>query len=179
MEDILSCINALKNTARTGWMQRGISPAISENIASHSYEVALLSLYISERAKREGIELKPDKVVIMALLHDLPECISGDVNPFVKNSIGSEKKHELESEALKKVLNINELLGIYTEYAERSSLESLVVELSDKLSTIIQAKRYSKLGYDLHEMIFNLQEEVKKLLERVDERLAKIVREIL
>ncbi|MGC8909404.1 MAG: HD domain-containing protein, partial [Fervidicoccaceae archaeon] len=58
MEKLNACIEALKSSARTGWMQRGVPPGMAENIASHSFEVAIISLIIAEKAKEYGIEVE-------------------------------------------------------------------------------------------------------------------------
>ena len=46
----------------------------------------------------EGQTVDSHKLLRMALIHDMAECIVGDITPF--DGISSEKKHELEVNAM-------------------------------------------------------------------------------
>ena len=66
--------NQLKRTARTGWVQRGISEA--EDVAAHTFGAAFTALVLAQVITRP---LDLEKVLIMTLLHDLPEGATTDI----------------------------------------------------------------------------------------------------
>ncbi|MGB9725728.1 MAG: HD domain-containing protein [Fervidicoccaceae archaeon] len=180
MEKLNACIEALKSSARTGWMQRGVPPGMAENIASHSFEVAIISLIIAEKAKEYGIEVNLEKTVALAILHDFPECITGDINYYTKKVIGVDTKHRLELEAMKEVFyDDKRFFELYMNYSEKNCLEARIVELADKIATINQAKRYMRYGFDFSEMILNLRKEIDAILNEMNEEFKKIYYDFL
>jgi len=179
MKKVLACIEALKSTVRTGWMQRGVPPSIAEDIASHSFEAAMISLLISEKLSERGVKVDALKTAALALVHDFPECLVGDLNYVVKKAIGGEVKHKIELEALQETLPEGLIVQLYREYSEKKSIESKIAELSDKLATVIQARRYEKQGYDFEEMISNLEQEIKEMLEEMGEKERSVIEEML
>lgn len=161
-------------------MLKGVPSGIAEEIAPHSFEVAILTVLIAEKGKNSGIKINVEKAALMALIHDFPECIIGDINYYTKKAIGGKIKHKMELDAMNNIFPKDSiLLGLYEEYSKKESLEAKIVELADKLSTILQAKRYTKLGFDFNDMISNLKEEIKLLLDNIDASFKKIIEELL
>lgn len=179
MKKVFDCVEALKSTVRTGWMQRGVPPSVGEDIASHSFEAAMISLLISERLSERGIKVDVMKTAALALVHDFPECVVGDLNHIVKKAIGGEVKHKIELEALQESIPEGLIVQLYREYSEKKSMESKIAELSDKLATVMQARRYEKQGYDFEEMISNLEQEIKEMLEGMEEKERSVIEEML
>lgn len=79
---LLHRVGRLKWTPRTGWLDRGVSLAEAESVADHSFRVALLAWLAARLARAAGAPLDPDRVLCLALLHDLPESITGDLPPY-------------------------------------------------------------------------------------------------
>src|SRR3954452_699321 len=69
-------IERLKTAPRTGWIDRGVPPGEAESIADHSFRTALLAWMAAEPA------LDRDRVLKLALVHDLAEAITGDIPPY-------------------------------------------------------------------------------------------------
>ncbi|MEM4463466.1 MAG: HD family hydrolase [Fervidicoccaceae archaeon] len=179
MENILSCIDALKSLVRTGWMQGGVSASIAETLSSHMYEVALLSFIITTKASRAGLNVNIEKTVILSLLHDVPECLVGDLNYYAKAAIGKDRKKQIEFEAMSEIAEDPQINALFSEYIEGKSLESKIVEAADKLSTLRQARRYSRLGYDFNEMEEGLRKEILEIVDGLDSKLRDIIEEIM
>ena len=53
---------------------------------------------------------------------------------------------------------------LFKEYKENNSVESKIAKISDRLSTLLQAYRYSRLGYDVKEIIESYEAELERLL---------------
>ncbi|MEM4579151.1 MAG: HD domain-containing protein, partial [Thermosphaera sp.] len=74
----ISSISNIRHIPRTGWVLRGVPPSIAETISDHIVLVMLVSLKITEKLLESGYNLDIAKVLIMGLLHDLPETVTGD-----------------------------------------------------------------------------------------------------
>ena len=160
----LERIASLKSLVRTGWMQRGVPPSIGETVAAHSFEAAVIAYYLASELQRRGIKVDPYKSSVLALFHDVGEAILGDIPKWTTDRLGI-KKRELEEQA-------NGLLGtgeVFREYKESNSIEAKIAKLSDRLSTLLQAYRYSKLGYDVDEIIESYEREIDALVSDMPE----------
>ena len=65
----------LKNVPRQGWKDK-LQIDNVESVAEHTYSAAIMSMIYSDLH-----ELNTEKIIKMALLHDLSESIIGDLTP--------------------------------------------------------------------------------------------------
>jgi putative hydrolase of HD superfamily len=112
---------------------------MSDNIASHSYRVALIAWFI---AKEEGVD--PYKVVMMSLLHDVGETRSNDHNWIHKKYVKVFEKEIIQDQF--GVLPFPELGEFVGEYEERKSKESLVAKDADLLEQVLLLREYELQG---------------------------------
>ncbi len=168
LANLYKAINSLKNMPRQGWVIEGVPKAFAEDVAQHSYEVTLTSLIISLDLKEKGYNINLEKVLVMALLHDLPEAFIGDIIKYMQKYIGRTKEIA-EVDALKEFINIDYIVNIHKEYIEGKCLESIIVKISDLVATTIQAIRYYNIGYS----------GVRRILENTKEHALKLVKELL
>jgi len=138
----------LKKTKRTGWNMRvGIKDG--ESVADHSYRVALMSMMLADKRK-----LDTEKIMRMALLHDLGESIIGDWDALQTKLDGRQaEKQQKEDEALRKILALlpkdieSKYLETLKELSARETEESKLFRQLDRLETILQAVEYQKEGH--------------------------------
>ena len=77
MLELLRAVGRLKALPRQGWVDRGIpSP---ESVADHTYRSAMMAWLLGGAAG-----LDTNRLVKLALLHDLPEVEAGDATPYGK-----------------------------------------------------------------------------------------------
>jgi len=112
---------------------------LSDNIATHSYRVAMISWFL---AKSEGAD--PYKTVMMALLHDTKEIRSGDHNYLHKKYVKVFEK-EISKDQLGS-LPFNDLLEIDKEFEARESKEALIAKDADLIDQILLLKEYVHQG---------------------------------
>ncbi|KAL5107508.1 5'-deoxynucleotidase HDDC2 [Taenia crassiceps] len=135
---LLAC-GTIKRTVRTGWARKGVNAP--ESVADHMYRMALLSALLPSTE-----DFKPDKVMKMAIVHDLAECVVGDITPFC--GISTEEKHAREEAAMKSLCKElpsdigSELFNLWKEYEERKTPEAVVCKDLDKFEMILQAYEY-------------------------------------
>ncbi len=72
----------LKSVPRTGWLDRGVPLLQVESVADHSLGVALLAWGCALQRRAEGVAIDPERVLMLAILHDLAEAKTGDVPPY-------------------------------------------------------------------------------------------------
>jgi hypothetical protein len=81
----------LKSVPRTGWLDRGLDSLRVESVADHSFGVALLAWICALQRQAEGAEIDPERVLKLALIHDLAEAETGDSTPYDSAAIPSER----------------------------------------------------------------------------------------
>lgn len=125
----------------------------SENIAEHSLEVAMLAHLLCEiKNKRLGGNVDACKAIKIALYHDVPEIITGDLPTPVKyySPIISEAYKDVEKAATEKLL-----LGIPEDlrdsYKDIFDDESdpdirIIVKAADKISALIKCIEERQTG---------------------------------
>ena len=74
---------ALKELPRTGWLDRGVPAARAESVAEHSFQTALLAW----TAASADPSLNRDRLLRLALVHDLAEALIGDWTPYDQRDI--------------------------------------------------------------------------------------------
>lgn len=133
-------VGRLKEIKRTGWKLSGIKNP--ESVAEHSFMLALIALVLAKPLK-----LNAEKCISLALIHDLPEIITGDI---AHSGFPSKKQIANEKKAMKKLLSKldaktkNTISGLWDEFANEKSREAKLVQQLDKLEMALQAFYYEK-----------------------------------
>lgn len=148
--DFIEEIAVLKSIPRTGWRFQGIKDA--ESVADHCYRASLLSMILADLLTTHGVRLDAEKVIRMALLHDVAEARIGDVPFPALEYIPEDVKEGGEKTAVKSMFASFGTVGekyieIWEEFQESASIESRLVRAADKLELMIQAYEYEKIGY--------------------------------
>ena len=123
----------LKHLPRAGWQRVGIDQP--ESVASHSWGISVLISLLSPP------HLNKLRMYEMALAHDLPEVITGDITPH--DNVSSAEKKEREQAAAQTLLPPS-LYASWLEYEENITLEAQFVHMLDKLDMALQAQIYAK-----------------------------------
>lgn len=148
----LTICDNLKRVPRTGWLLRGVPPSTAENVAAHSHTMTILSYLL---AKQTSEEVDLTRLLLMALIHDLPEAIIGDIPISAQRADPSfrEAKEKAENVAMETILNSLpekirlQLQNIWKEYLRGETLEARLVEGADRLATAIHAVELIKSGF--------------------------------
>ncbi|XP_019517685.1 PREDICTED: HD domain-containing protein 2 isoform X2 [Hipposideros armiger] len=126
---------------RTGWVYRNVERP--ESVSDHMYRMAVMALLTKDD------HLNKDRCVRLALVHDMAECIVGDIAPA--DNIPKEEKHRREEEAMKQLTQLlskdlgKELYELWEEYETQSSPEAKFVKQLDQCEMILQASEYEDL----------------------------------
>ena len=144
----------LKRVPRAGWFQRGV-PHV-ESVAEHSFGVAFMALALADvinsdsgRESGQGL-LDLEKVLAMALLHDLAEVRLTDLPVSAVKLIPESAKSRAEASAIGDLLAPLPAAGrwkaLWQEFEDQSSPEGQLVRDVDKLEMMVQCLRYEQAG---------------------------------
>ena len=124
----------------------------SENLSEHSLETAFIAhaLCIIEN-KRFGGATNPEKAAVLALFHDTPEIITGDLPTPVKYYSAQIKNayDDMEQVAVKRLLDLlpSDLRPDFEEiYNEKDEHILKIVRAADKLSALIKCRDEIRMG---------------------------------
>ncbi|CAN5647210.1 hypothetical protein BH23CHL5_BH23CHL5_25320 [soil metagenome] len=158
-------VGRLKTLKRAGWADREIPPEFVESVADHSFRVALMAMILA--ADVDGLDR--DRVIKLALIHDLAESIIGDQTPYdqaiLEGLSGEERhaflnarrnddiarraaKHDAEAVAFDEMISDlphairAEMSELWCELQDRSTPESQFVKEVDILETYLQSREY-------------------------------------
>jgi putative hydrolase of HD superfamily len=144
--DLLLKAATLKRIHRTGWAMRGV-PQI-ESVAEHSFGVVLVALALADSL--EGQMLDREKILTMALLHDLAEVDLTDLPASAIPLISREVKSRAEAATMRDLLaplpGAARLLALWQEFEDSTSPEGCLVRDADKLEMMVQCLRYERAG---------------------------------
>lgn len=163
---LLAYAGRLKRLKRTGWLDRGVPPEDVESVADHTYRTALLAWL----AAAADPALDRDRVLQLALIHDLAEAITGDPAPYRPDELPPESDWEArraffrvrhlrtpENATAKRAAEhaaIADLLGplpsalraelgaLWDEYETQASPEARFVKEADRLEAFVQSREY-------------------------------------
>jgi putative hydrolase of HD superfamily len=167
MEELLNFfieIGKLKRMPRRGWVINQIKNP--ETIAEHIFRATIMGWLIAD-----GKNLNINKIIKMALAHDLCEVYAGDTTPYdslipndkkklkelmktwprftaEEKKKKSKEKHDKEKIALKKlILKLppkikKEIMDLWMEYEKGSSKEGRFFRQADRMENFLQAYEY-------------------------------------
>jgi putative hydrolase of HD superfamily len=147
----------MKAIPRSGWISHGVAIQDVESVADHSFSTCALSLLMSDLEVRGGKRVNVERVLRLALLHDMSESLTFDISKEYLHYLGhrgSAIKSELERAAWKHIadgLKDPHLRRAYTqlqrEFAAERTIESRLVHAADRLDILLQVVEYRRRGY--------------------------------
>jgi putative hydrolase of HD superfamily len=162
--DFLLYIGRLKTSKRTGWINCDVE--LPESIADHMYRLSIMSFVFantpdmtnthdgdnsSNTNNKKNNKIDPYQAMSMAAIHDMAECIVGDITPTEYSGVTKEDKAKAEDEAMKFLTHLlepaskdasNSIYQIFREYEDSKTHTSHLVHDLDKLELIMQAYEY-------------------------------------
>jgi putative hydrolases of HD superfamily len=151
LADFIFEAGMLKRSPRSGWLVAGVPQP--ESVADHCFRCALIAYVI---ATLEGAD--PEKVMAMALFHDLHETRITDLHKMAKKYldtyVAEGEIFDQQTAGLPDPLKIR-LRALRSEDRVQRSLASKIVRDADILECFIQAKEYHENGIGSVKPFFN------------------------
>lgn len=161
-------VATLKRLQRTGWQIIGSN---KESIAEHSYMVAVISFIL---AKIMGGNL--EKVLTMALFHDLEETRTGDIYKLADFYTHANSDKALK-DSLSQVPDQENIFSVMDEYSGRKSPEAKIVHDADVLALCLELKQMIEQGnfhagewfrYNRQRLVLPQSKKLMKEIEQTD-----------
>ncbi|KKP30895.1 MAG: hypothetical protein A2312_03275 [Candidatus Staskawiczbacteria bacterium RIFOXYB2_FULL_32_9] len=162
----------LKTIPRSGWVLRGVKNP--ESIAEHTFRVALMAWTLGRQKHNFNIE----KLIKIALVHDLCEVYAGDITPYdtilpkdtkkrkemlktwprfteAQKKKLSESKHKKEKQGLNKLIkNLpaglkKEMEMLWLDYEKGLSREGRFFKQIDRAENLLQSLEYWQIDKSL------------------------------
>jgi len=152
--DFLFEVGSLRYAIRT-WSQF-LNPNC-QNLTEHTLRVVWIALVL---AKHEGIT-DTSKIIKMALVHDISESRSVDVN-YVSRQYADRHEDKAISDTLGDTLLLDEFLPIWEEYEERQTLEAKIVKDADHLDVDLELRELEAMGNKLGQGLMPSRQEDHK-----------------
>jgi putative hydrolases of HD superfamily len=190
----------LKSLPRTGWLDRGLDALRVESVADHSFGVALLAWVCALQRQAEGAAIDPERVLKLALIHDLAEAETGDWTPYDGAAIPGEHdpaarraflearhsrdpnrratKRAQEDAVMRTLLAAlpgatrSALAELWDEHHLGESPEAQFVKQVDRLETFLQSRLYLDTDPTLPMASFH-----QEVLETIDDPLLAAIRD--
>lgn len=142
--EALLALGTLDALPRTGWVLRGVSAP--ESVAGHILGVAYVALALAPRVQ-PALDL--GRVLSMAILHDAPEAVSGDLPKPAARHLPAGAKAAMEARIANEVLApLSEAAkGAFREYEEGSTPEARFVKACDTLQLGVRLVAYESQGH--------------------------------
>jgi len=147
----------MKLIPRSGWISHGISLQDIESVADHSFSTCALSLLIADLEVQRGKHVNVERVLRLAVLHDLPESLTFDISKEYLEYLGERGeaiKDELEHAAWKHITNglvepnlRRSYLALQKEFDAARTLEAKIVHAADGIDILLQIIQYRRRGY--------------------------------
>lgn len=113
----------------------------AENDAEHSWMVALSCLVLMPELEREFGKIDREKVLAMALIHDVAEIVTGDTKTW--DNKARINKEEKEREAVEKLFGKLEkekrdyLISLWEECEKQETVEAKFVKSIDRMDPVV------------------------------------------
>ena len=152
------------------------------------HRMSLIALTLDEDQLKNdyGPTFDLNKVIRMTLIHDIAETITGDFTPYDKIDPQVKKQQEIDTiHYLASYLpekQAQTLSGLFDEYEERVSPESVLTKEIDRLDLIIQAFSYEKSQFKSTGLVPDFEEffDFNSVLSKIrDEQLKQIVGSVM
>ena len=125
-------VGMLKRTPRSGWQFLGTG---SESVADHVFRATMIAFVLG----RMGGTVDADRVLRLALVHDLPETRTGDLN-YVNQKYVQADEARAAADMTKGLPFSDELGDLLTEYREEQTPEAILAHDADQLEMLLQLK---------------------------------------
>jgi len=159
----------LKELPRTGAIIEGGTRSEADTIAAHSHSVSVLSYLVAQYFAKECPDLNPDRVASMAILHDLAECITGDLPSGLKR-LASEAASTIESRAFDFLFDglasKPALIQLVAEYESGQSAAAKIVKFADIVDAFVHLKM--RLGKEFPIYLEHAAERLRRESPRLD-----------
>ncbi len=117
-----------------------LGPDVANN-SEHTFRVAWIALIIAGHEKNVNME----KLLKMALVHDLPESRCGDTHYLSRQYVKQNESLAMD-DIFSDTIHESEMKNLMIEYKERKTIESKIIKDADNIDANIELKEFESKG---------------------------------
>ena len=168
--DIINFIleyQTLKKIPRSGWLTCSVPLAEVKTVALHTLDTAVISMLLADLFKDNGYCIDCEKVLKIALIHDLPETRIGDIALPNKKYFDRKELKRIEENVLSEILSKFDVSPGYLELwkAKGIGVEGEIVSIADLMSVLFEQIELRNRGFENEELDDILEKVMGELLE--------------
>ena len=142
-------ISGLQRLQRTGWVRAGVRDP--ERVSGHMFRMGIMAILLEDQEAEADDKILGGSSVIVSIIHDLAECIVGDITP--SDPVSPEEKHEKELEAMKSLVkdlpcstHTREIFDAFMRYENQAidDKEARLTKDLDRFDMVVQAMEYEE-----------------------------------
>ena len=134
----ISCLRFIQRT----WKR--FLNADFQNLTEHTLRVCWIAIIV---AKHEGIK-NIEKIIKMALVHDIVESRSGDVDYLSRQYVNRNEEKAIE-DMLKGTVFSEEFISLWKECEEKKTIEARIIKDADLIDVDLELKEQKERGHTL------------------------------
>lgn len=119
------------------------------NLADHHFRVAWTAMII---AQREKVEVDYEKLLKMALVHDVGESRTNDVD-YISRQYVIRNEELAISDIFEDTILESEFIELFHEYEARESIEAKIVKDADNLDIDLEMREQAVMGVKITEWL--------------------------
>lgn len=186
LSKLFKLLELTRSMPQYGYALGGIKKEELSDLAQHQYLVTFIAWQLARNIKKQGFEINIERVMELALIHDLGELFGSDINYFYGRLNKKAKKaaRQFENENIKFLSHFfgsdkNYFQGLAKELFAGKSLETVVAKISDYIEALLFKKYVGALSkkYDENDSAFKQVSYYTKNIK--DTKLKKIILDFL
>lgn len=142
MSDIANFIYELGSARRILRTHKQFIGTSDESVSDHIFRVAFISLLLAQ----DHNEINYERLILMALVHDVAEIRTGDMNPINSHYCAVNEREAFQDQIAHIGKVSQKLLSAFDEYHMRETVESKIVKDADVLEQIALQVEYKERG---------------------------------
>ncbi len=181
-------LSKMKAIPRSGWLSHDISLQDVESVADHTFSTCALSMLLADLEAKRGVKVNMEKVLRMAILHDLAESLTFDISRAYLEYMGTKgesMKREIERTAWKHVTKgiedpdlARKYASIQNQYVAGKTKEAMIVHVADSIDILLQVVNYERRGYP-HALLSDFWNERVRMMKQSRIKSARIILELI
>lgn len=136
-----SLLQLTKDQPLTGYLIGGFTRAEIPSLADHHYTATMMGWLLTEEIQRAGGQISQRRVILMLLIHDLPELFGGDIATPLNRKYPDlrEYKNKIGERAMQMLSDIiggglrDELHALWNELEQEKTDEAILVKIIDQM----------------------------------------------
>ena len=142
-------VSGCQTLQRTGWVRAGIRDP--ERVSGHMFRMGVMAMLLEDDEAEGDERILGGSSVIVSIIHDMAECIIGDITP--NDPVSKEEKHEQEVNAMKSLVkdlpcstHTRELFDAFMRYENQAQgdKEAHLTKDLDRFDMVVQAMEYEE-----------------------------------